>query len=60
MLIYGFHSQMIHGTTWTSISTFIYFKISQNISTNFIWFMSDYGHDSNFQFTTNAMVNDGT
>jgi hypothetical protein len=22
--------------------------------------MSDAGHDSNFQFTTNAMVNDGT
>jgi hypothetical protein len=41
MLIYGFHSQMINGTTWTSISTFICFIINQNLSTNVIWFMSD-------------------
>jgi hypothetical protein len=41
MLIYGFHSQMINGTTWTSISTFICFKINQNLSTNVIWFMSN-------------------
>jgi hypothetical protein len=60
MLIYGFHSQMINRTTWISISTFICFKINQNLSTNIMIYVRFNGHDSNFQFTTNAMVNDGT
>ncbi len=36
MLIYGFHSKMINGTTSTSTSTFICFKINQKVSTNII------------------------